>query len=199
MHDVSGSNPNVCDNSVSSLPSSTDTFLLFSSVNSSKDVSPQKGMRREDAVEAFRIRLPVRCRYPHRAIRSTYYDILGVQRNATQEEIISSYRRWQKEYKRVKQVDQQSADAHDAVVVEARNVLGHPVLRSEYDRTLPTYWNNSMNGSKDMTRRAATLSSTNSSRSTNMEATNAVRITNSLSNADTVSLTPSGLADNSIW
>ncbi|KEG11992.1 protein G2 [Trypanosoma grayi] len=137
LHDLSGSN--ACDISLSSLASSTDSFIPRSA-QSSKDASPQKGMRRDDIAEPFRIRLPARCRYPHRNTPGTYYDILGVPRSATQEEILASYRRWQREYKRVKQVDQQRADAHDNVVVEARNVVGHPVLRAEYDRTLPSFW-----------------------------------------------------------
>ncbi|RNE99556.1 protein G2 [Trypanosoma conorhini] len=199
-HDISGSATNFCDNSVSSLASSTDTFFLVGSVHESKDVSPQKGLNREEAAETFRIRLPPRCRYPHRVTRGTYYDVLGVQRTATQEEIIASYRRWQKEYKRLKQIDQQNADARDTVVVEARNVLGHPVLRSEYDRTLPMLWSSNSNCSREMARGAATLSSTNSSRSNNLEATaSSVRVAKGISGAELVSLTHSGLADDSIW
>ncbi|ESL09571.1 hypothetical protein TRSC58_02706 [Trypanosoma rangeli SC58] len=196
---MSSSNTNLCDNSVSSLASSTDTFFLLSSVQGSKETSPQKGMARE-GMETFRIRLPPRCRYPHRVTRGTYYDVLGVQRTATQEEIIASYRRWQKEYKRLKQVDQQNADAHDTIVVEARNVLGHPVLRSEYDRTLPMLWSSNANCSREMARGAAALSPTNSSRSNNMEGTGlSMRLAKDISGAETVSFTHSGLADDSIW
>ncbi|ESS67632.1 protein G2 [Trypanosoma cruzi] len=200
LYDISGSNTNLCDNSFSSLASSTDTLLLLGSVHDSKDVSPQKGTRRDEGMEAFRIRLPPRCRYPHRNTRGTYYDVLGIQRTATQEEIITSYRRWQKEYKSMKQVDPQGADAHDTIVVEARNVLGHPVLRSEYDRTVSAFWSSNISCSKDLTRGTATLSSANSSRSINMEATtNTMRIANGPSSADMMSLTQSGLPEDSIW
>ncbi|EKF32336.1 hypothetical protein MOQ_003815 [Trypanosoma cruzi marinkellei] len=198
--DISGSNTNLCDNSLSSLASSTDTLLLLGSVHESKDVSPQKGTRRDEGMETFRIRLPPRCRYPHRNTRGTYYDVLGVQRTATHEEIIASYRCWQKEYKSMKQVDPQGADAHDTIVVEARNVLGHPVLRSEYDRTVSAFWSSNINCSKEVTRGTTTLSSANSSHSINLEATtNTMRIANGLSSADMASLTQSGLADDSIW
>ncbi|KAH9597370.1 hypothetical protein LSM04_001330 [Trypanosoma melophagium] len=210
LHDLSGSN--VFEHSFSSLASSTDSFFL-GSAHESKDVSPHKGIRRDDGVESFRIRLPVRCRYPHRSTPGTYYDVLGVPRSAPQEEIIASYRRWQKEYKQLRQVDQWHADARDNIVVEARNVIGHPVLRSEYDRTLPPLWTDSKDGkiNKSSSNRnlallgaaAAATSSTNSSCSANIEMASVhaatLQMARSGSSTDMLSLTATGVVDDSIW
>lgn len=117
------------DTSMSSHTSSLDTQI--GSAHRSKNSSP--------GLEGFRMRLPARCRFPHRAITGTYYDVLGLHRNAAMEDILLRYRVWQREgFKRMRLSDPQRAEAIDRLMVEARNVLGNDTLRSEYDRLLPT-------------------------------------------------------------
>ncbi|CAJ1992837.1 J75 / DnaJ domain-containing protein / JDP75 [Leishmania donovani] len=88
---------------------------------------------------AFKMHLPLRCRYPHRSIPGTYYDVLALPRDASQDDIIAKYRSWQKDgFKRMRQVDPVGAEAVDRMIVEARNVLGNPILRSDYDQQLPS-------------------------------------------------------------
>ncbi|TPP44313.1 DnaJ domain family protein [Leishmania donovani] len=70
---------------------------------------------------------------------STYYDVLALPRDASQDDIIAKYRSWQKDgFKRMRQVDPVGAEAVDRMIVEARNVLGNPILRSDYDQQLPS-------------------------------------------------------------
>lgn len=88
---------------------------------------------------AFKLHLPLRCRYPHRAIPGTYYDVLALPRNAAQSEILAKYRAWQKDgFKRMRLIDPVGAEAVDRMIVEARNVLGNPALRAAYDQQLPS-------------------------------------------------------------
>ncbi|KAG5466616.1 hypothetical protein LSCM1_00781 [Leishmania martiniquensis] len=87
---------------------------------------------------AFKMHLPLRCRYPHGSIPGTYYDVLALPRDALQGDIIAKYRAWQKDgFKRMRQVDPAGAEAVDRMIVEARNVLGNPTLRAAYDEQLP--------------------------------------------------------------
>lgn len=87
---------------------------------------------------SFKIHLPARCRYPHRNIPGTYYDVLGLARDADHADVLQRYRSWQKEgFKRMRQVDPAGAEAVDCMIVEARNVLGVPALRAAYDQHLP--------------------------------------------------------------
>ncbi|KAG5466065.1 hypothetical protein LSCM4_01202 [Leishmania orientalis] len=88
---------------------------------------------------AFKMHLPLRCRYPHRSIPGTYYDVLALPRDALLGDIIAKYRAWQKDgFKRMRQVDPVGAEAVDRMIVEARNVLGNPILRAAYDQQLPS-------------------------------------------------------------
>ncbi|AIO01649.1 hypothetical protein LPMP_340210 [Leishmania panamensis] len=87
----------------------------------------------------FKMHLPVQCRYPHRSIPGTYYDVLALSRDASQDSIITKYRAWQKDgFKRMRQVDPVGAEVVDCMIVEARNVLGNPILRAAYDQQLPS-------------------------------------------------------------
>ncbi|KAK7198241.1 hypothetical protein NESM_000781100 [Novymonas esmeraldas] len=87
---------------------------------------------------AFKMHLPLRCRYPHSTIPGTYYDVLALPRDAGHGDIIAKYRAWQKDgFKRMRLVDPVGAEAVDRVIVEARNVLGNPSLRAAYDQQLP--------------------------------------------------------------
>lgn len=211
-HDGCDVNVALCENSASSLTSSIDSYFCFGSLYASNNASPHKNALSKENVD-FRIRLPQRCRYPHRATQGTYYDVLGVQHSATQEEIIASYRRWQQDYKRLRQVNQRQADARDALVVEARNVLGHPVLRYEYDSTLPGSWGGNVGQNADSLLVLTLTSSENSSCSNNVDiskiAAAATRtkksngaqmcLTPSMSNGDAIRLAQTVRADESIW
>ncbi|KPA85868.1 hypothetical protein ABB37_00193 [Leptomonas pyrrhocoris] len=88
---------------------------------------------------AFKMHLPLRCRYPHRAIPGTYYDVLALPRDVPYADIIAKYRAWQKDgFRRMRLVDPVGAEAVDRMIVEARNVLGNPALRAAYDQQLPS-------------------------------------------------------------
>ncbi|KAL7710680.1 hypothetical protein N2W54_006548 [Lotmaria passim] len=87
---------------------------------------------------AFKMHLPLRCRFPHRFIPGTYYDVLALPRDCSQADIIAKYRAWQKDgFKRMRLIDPIGAEAVDRMIVESRNVLGNPVLRAAYDQQLP--------------------------------------------------------------
>jgi hypothetical protein len=87
--------------------------------------------------EPIRVHLPARCRYPH-AVSGTYYDYLNVKQGATQAVIEEAYRHWRSSgYRAAKSVDAVKADAIDRLVVDAKNVLGNPTMRAEYDAQLP--------------------------------------------------------------
>lgn len=88
--------------------------------------------------EPIRVHLPARCRYPH-AVSGTYYDHLNISRTASQETIEEAYRQWRSTgYRAAKSVDIAKADAIDRLVVDAKNVLGNPIMRVEYDGQLPS-------------------------------------------------------------
>jgi hypothetical protein len=88
--------------------------------------------------EPIRVHLPARCRYPH-AVSGTYYDYLNINRTSSQEAIEEAYRQWRSTgYRAAKSVDIVRADAVDRLVVDAKNVLGNPIMRSEYDGQLPS-------------------------------------------------------------
>lgn len=88
--------------------------------------------------EPIRVHLPARCRYPH-AVSGTYYDYLNISRTTTQEGIEDAYRQWRSTgYRSAKAIDLTRADAVDRLVVDAKNVLGNPTMRAEYDAQLPS-------------------------------------------------------------
>ncbi|KPI86621.1 hypothetical protein ABL78_4299 [Leptomonas seymouri] len=88
---------------------------------------------------SFKMHLPLHCRYPHRSIPGTYYDVLALPRDASHTDIIAKYRAWRKDgFKRMRLVDPVGAEVVDRMIVESRNVLGNPVLRAAYDQQLPS-------------------------------------------------------------
>ncbi|CCW68808.1 unnamed protein product [Phytomonas sp. Hart1] len=96
-----------------------------------------QSMPSQNLLDNFHIQLPARCHYPHPNISGTYYDILGVDHNALQSDIIDKYSTWQREgYKKMRLGNPKGAEAKDRLIVEARNVLGHTVLRAQYDQSL---------------------------------------------------------------
>jgi hypothetical protein len=81
--------------------------------------------------------LPARCQYPH-AVPGTLYDFLNVKRKCGTEAVEEAYRRWRSAgYKAAKAMDPLKADTMDRWIVAAKNVLSNPVLRAEYDGSLP--------------------------------------------------------------
>ncbi|CAD2214662.1 hypothetical protein AGDE_08333 [Angomonas deanei] len=96
-----------------------------------------KSNRRSNTEGNFSLRLPKRCSYPHQNITGTYYTVLGVDPHATHEQIVAQYTLWRKEgFRRMRQIDPTNVEAVDSLITEARNVLGHPALRIEYDETV---------------------------------------------------------------
>lgn len=63
-----------------------------------------------------------------------YYSILGVSRNATQDEIKEAYKRLAKKYHPDKNPGDKSAEEKFKGINEAYQVLGDPQKRAEYDR-----------------------------------------------------------------
>ncbi|GET92539.1 hypothetical protein, conserved [Leishmania tarentolae] len=125
--------------------SSTETLYLSGTYLSKRSSSPTAAAFASAATStsadaaAFKMHLPLRCRYPHRSIPGTYYDVLALPRDASHDDIITKYRLWQKDgFKRMRQVDPVGAEAVDRMIVEARNVLGNPILRCAYDQQLPS-------------------------------------------------------------
>ncbi|CCW64774.1 unnamed protein product [Phytomonas sp. EM1] len=121
--------------------SSHTTTSCYSSSHGSPTLSSAcvqiKSVPSQNSLEGFQIQLPARCHYPHSNITGTYYDILGVDHNAVQADIVDKFCAWQREgYKQMRLVDPSGAEARDRLIVEARNVLGHSVLRAQYDRSL---------------------------------------------------------------
>lgn len=130
---------------------SSRTSSSADSVRASSGAHPAKGassppasattaVHSAAAAEAgsFKMHLPLRCRYPHRSIPGTYYDVLALPQDAAHGDIIAKYRAWQRDgFKRMRLVDPVGAEAVDRMIVEARNVLGNPTLRSAYDQQLP--------------------------------------------------------------
>lgn len=126
------------DASVSSRTSSSNGAPIGPQLSSIAKASPAATFSPLALDAPFRMSLPPRCRYPHRGITGTYYDVLGLASDATNDAILGKYRNWHKEgFKRMRQVDPVGAEAVDRLIVEARNVLGNPALRAEYDRSLP--------------------------------------------------------------
>lgn len=62
------------------------------------------------------------------------YEILGVDRRATQEEIKQAYRRLAREYHPDVRRNDPHADEHFKQINEAYQVLGDPAKRGQYDR-----------------------------------------------------------------
>lgn len=92
---------------------------------------PSKTTRRQAAM------LPQDCQYPHQAFQGTYYDILGLPTGAPREEILSKYRQWHLDgFRLLHEEDAERAEKEDCLIVEARNVLGNPNIRQEYDDIL---------------------------------------------------------------
>jgi hypothetical protein len=138
--------PDLASSVSSRTSSSADSQQLSMSVaqaskgssSSPATVAPYSAAAGAFDATAFKMHLPVRCRYPHRAIPGTYYDVLALPRDAPHGDIIAKYRAWQKDgFKRMRLVDPVGAEAVDRMIVEARNVLGNPVLRAAYDQQLP--------------------------------------------------------------
>jgi len=63
-----------------------------------------------------------------------YYEILGVKRSASQDEIKRAYRKLAKEYHPDRNPDNQAAEEKFKEVQRAHAVLGSPEKRAEYDR-----------------------------------------------------------------
>lgn len=92
---------------------------------------PSKTSRRQGAM------LPQDCQYPHPTFQGTYYDILKLPTGAPREDILSKYRQWHLEgFRLLHEEDAEKAEKEDCLIVEARNVLGNPKIRQEYDDTL---------------------------------------------------------------
>ena len=109
-----------------------------SSSSSSQD-SPTLAADPVPAVPLRRISigLPPRCQYPH-PVPGTLYDFMNVKRKCRTEDVEEAYRRWRTTgYKAAKGIDPAKADAMDRLIVDAKNVLGNPSIRAEYDSLLP--------------------------------------------------------------
>ena len=68
--------------------------------------------------------------------RNTYYDIFGVPRQATPEQIQHRYRQWAHKYHPDVAVDQANAQSVFARINAIYEVLHDPQRRAEYDRSL---------------------------------------------------------------
>ncbi|KAG5492448.1 hypothetical protein JKF63_01026 [Porcisia hertigi] len=126
--------------SFSSRTSSSAESLSLGGVHFSNGSSPPTiAVATTVEVGVFKMTLPLRCRYPHSSIPGTYYDVLALPRDAPHSDIIAKYRAWQRGgFKRMRQVDPVGAEAVDRIIVEARNVLGNPILRAAYNQQLPS-------------------------------------------------------------
>ncbi len=68
------------------------------------------------------------------AAKRDYYEILGVSREASQDEIKSAYRKMAMKYHPDKNPDNKEAEEKFKEAAEAYEVLGHPEKRQRYDR-----------------------------------------------------------------
>lgn len=67
-------------------------------------------------------------------MNENYYDVLGVSKNATQDEIKKAYRRMARQYHPDVNKDDPQAEAKFKAVNEANEVLSDPEKRAQYDR-----------------------------------------------------------------
>ena len=78
-----------------------------------------------------------------------YYDVLGVKKNASTDEIKRAYRKLAKKYHPDRNPDDLDAEAKFKEVLEASTVLGDPEKRAMFDkhgRAGVGKWNTSNNG-----------------------------------------------------
>ena len=67
-------------------------------------------------------------------MNENYYDVLGVSKNATQDEIKKAYRRMARQYHPDVNKDDPQAEAKFKAVNEANEVLSDPEKRAQYDK-----------------------------------------------------------------
>lgn len=77
-----------------------------------------------------------------------YYDVLGVSKNATQDEIKKAYRRLARQYHPDVNKDDPQAEARFKAVNEAHEVLSDPEKRAQYDR-FGSQWKQAQNSGFD--------------------------------------------------
>ena len=68
-----------------------------------------------------------------------YYKILGVDKNATEKDIKSAYRKLARQYHPDKNPDDRSAEEKFKEINEANEVLGNPENRAKYDQLGQNY------------------------------------------------------------